>query len=196
MAEENLERKHGLLVKSLRASALCIAVGVTLATPALAQSDIGLKGIGPRLGYVDPESSLDGTLVIGGDVQLGEFVPQLKWDASLSYWRSEQDWSFAGYHYNWSLSDLAVRSGVNYHFLEGDWEPYAGGGLGLHFYSWDHDGAVVADDDSETEFGVYIDGGVHHQFSSQWSGQAQVQLDFNDVDQTTLFVQAIYCFEE
>ena len=157
-----------------------------------AQPDIGLKGIGPRLGYVDPETSLDGALEFGLDFQLGEWVPQLKWDASISYWSSGQDWSYGGRGYEWSLNDLAFRTGVNYHFLPGDWQPYAGGGIGLHMYSWDYAGAPGLADNDDSEFGFYIDGGVHHQFNTQWSGQAQLQLDFADVDQTQIMLQAIY----
>ncbi|MBI5058603.1 outer membrane beta-barrel protein [candidate division KSB1 bacterium] len=173
---------------------ILLAVFSVLSAPAAfaAQPDIGFKGIGPRLGYVDPESGLDGALEFGVDFQLGEWAPQLKWDASLSYWSSTQEWGWAGRAYDWSLNDLAIRTGVNYHFLQGDWEPYAGGGLGLHLYSWDYAGSPTYTDKDDSELGFYIDGGIHHQFNKQWSGQAQLQFDFADVDQTAILLQAIY----
>jgi opacity protein-like surface antigen len=90
------------------------------------------------------------------------------------------------------VRDFILRSGVNYHFLEGDWVPYAGGGLGLHFYSWDYSGMPSFSNNTDTKIGLYIDGGVEHAFNEKWKGQLQVQLDFADPDQTALLFNLIY----
>ena len=161
-------------------------------TEVSAKSDIGFKGIGPRIGFVDPEGSLDGTVEFGVVFEFGEFVRQLYWDGSVSYWSTGQDWQYNNNKYDWKLSDLVFRSGVNYHFLEGEWVPYAGGGLGLHFYSWDYAGSPNWANSSDTEFGFYIDGGVEHEFSEKWKGQLQIQFDFADADQTALLFNLIY----
>ncbi|MFZ5433574.1 MAG: acyloxyacyl hydrolase [Calditrichota bacterium] len=155
-----------------------------------AESDIGFKGIGGRIGYVDPESEIDGTITFGVVADLGEWTDNLRWDAALTYWSTGEE---AG-QWEWTWSDIALRSGVKYHFLDGEWQPYAGGGLGIHMYSIDFDGpsTYTGWDDSETEFGFYIVGGVSHQFNEQWKAGAELQLDWADPDQTNIQVNVIY----
>ena len=165
-------------------------------TEATAKSDIGFKGIGPRIGYVDPEGGLDGTVEFGVAFEFGEFVRQLHWDGSVSFWSTGRDYNYyyGDHHdrYNWTLRDFVLRSGVNYHFVEGDWVPYAGGGLGLHFYSWDYSGAPDYHNADDSKFGIYIDGGIEHEFSVNWTGQMQLQFDFAEPDQTALLFNLIY----
>ncbi len=160
--------------------------------PAWAGADIGLKGIGGRVGYVDPESSLDGTIEFGLLMELGEFTDNLMWEACASYWSSGQDWSYAGRNYEWSVSDFAIRTGVNYHFLEGEFEPFAGGGVGVHFFSWDYAGYSGPVDNSDSDFGLYVDGGAEYKFSSQWHGEAMLRFDLADPDQTGLLFSFVY----
>ena len=161
-----------------------------------AKSDIGFKGIGQRIGFVDPEGGLDGTVEFGVAFEFGEFVRQLHWDGSVSFWSSGRNYRY--YHddrydkYDWTLRDFVLRSGVNYHFVEGEWVPYAGGGLGLHFYSWDYSGAPYYNNANDTKIGLYIDGGLEHQFSANWTGQMQLQFDFAEPDQTALLFNLIY----
>lgn len=164
-----------------------------LTSAGLAQSDIGFKGIGGRLGYVDPEGSWDGTISFGVVADLGTFVRQLHWDAAITYWASSQDYKYPPYgSYSWSISDFAIRSGVKYPFIEGPWEPYAGGGLGLHFFSWDNKWHGYSHDADETDFGLYIVGGVEHRFNTRWKGSAELQLDFADWDQTNVQINLIH----
>jgi hypothetical protein len=159
------------------------------------KSNIGFKGIGPRLGFVDPEGVLDGTAEFGVVFEFGEFVPQLHWDGSVSFWSSGRNYydnHHNDYRYNWKLRDFVLRSGVNYHFLKGEWVPYAGGGLGLHFFSWDYSGAPDYSNTSDTKLGLYIDGGIEHEFNEKWTGQMQLQFDFASPDQTALLFNLIY----
>lgn len=158
-------------------------------------SEIGFKGIGPRVGYVNPDG-LDGTVEFGVALEFGEIVRQLHWDGSLSYWSAGHDYEYytgnSHNKYNWKLQDIVLRTGVNFHFIEGEWVPYAGGGVGMHFYSWDYNGAPYYSDNDKTEFGIYIDGGIEHEFNESWIGQMQVQFDFADPDQTALLINLIY----
>ena len=114
----------------------------------------------------------------------------------MSFWSSGRNYRY--YHddrydkYDWTLRDFVLRSGVNYHFVEGEWVPYAGGGLGLHFYSWDYSGAPYYNNANDTKIGLYIDGGLEHQFSANWTGQMQLQFDFAEPDQTALLFNLIY----
>ena len=105
-----------------------------------------------------PKARLDGTVEFGVALEFGEFVRQLHWDGSVSFWSTGRDYQYYyenHYHkYSWTLRDFVLRSGVNYHFLEGEWVPYAGGGLGLHFYSWDYSGAPNYNNTSDTKLGI------------------------------------------
>jgi hypothetical protein len=186
-------KTHSVLAKFFVTSCILLAACCTVAS---AKSDIGFKGIGPRIGYVDPEGNLDGSVEFGVAFEFGEFVRQLHWDGSVSFWSTGRDYQYYNGNnyrkYNWSLRDLVLRSGVNYHFVEGEWVPYAGGGLGLHFYSWDYSGAPYYNNASDTKLGLYVDGGIEHQFSVNWTGQMQLQFDFAEPDQTALLFNLIY----
>lgn len=173
----------------------CILLS-TCCTIASAESSLGFRGIGVRIGYVAPEGDLDGNVEFGVAFEFGEFVRHLYWDGSVSFWSTGRDYQYytgSQYDkYNWSLRDLVLRSGVDYHFFEGPWAPYVGGGLGLHFYSWDYSGAPHYNNTSDSKFGLYVDGGIERKFSENWSGQLQVQFDFADPDQTALLFDLIY----
>jgi hypothetical protein len=167
---------------------------VLMTHAALAQSDLGLKAIGGRLGYVDPESEYKGTFTIGAVADFGTIIPKLHWDGAVTYWKSTLDWGWAGTAYDVSLTDIALRSGVKYMFLEGDWQPYAGGGLGLHFFSSDVSGPYSAywSGASDTKFEFYIAGGVSHPLTDKLVGSAELQFDIGDVDQTNIQINIMY----
>ena len=171
--------------------ALLFILVLALAIPAMAQTDIGFKGIGGRLGYVDPDGP-DGTILFGVVADLGTWVPQLHWDASIAYWSSGEE----GPGWDASWSDLAFRSTVKYHFIEGPWEPYAGGGIGLHMisFSYDYNGPGYPGDydDSESDFALVVLGGVEHKFNAQWKGSAELMFDFGDAEQTSIQFNVIY----
>jgi len=191
-------------LKSLVLAAACLLV-ITWAADASAagsyrqgesRSDIGFKGWGPRLGFVDPDGPLDGTAELGVVFELGEFTPHLKWDASVSFWSTGRRYFYHNnnqdYWYDWRLRDFILRTGVNYMFTDGEWIPYLGGGIGIHSYSWDYNDSPFYNNVSETRVGFYIDGGIEHQFTESWTGQMQVQFDSADLDQTALLLNLIY----
>lgn len=182
-------KKHSFRNFSLVATFIML---LAFGTVASAKSDIGFKGVGPRIGFVDPEGGLDGTIEFGAAFEFGEFAPQLYWDGSASFWSTGREYRYFNDNYNWTLRDLVLRSGVNYHFTEGEWEPYAGGGLGLHFYSWDYSGSPSFNNANDNKIGIYIDGGIEHEFSADTKGQLQLQFDFAEPDQTALLFNLIF----
>lgn len=182
-----MTKRYGLLLIAILSLALTTQM-------ALAESDLGLKAIGLRLGYVDPESDYSGTFTVGAVADFGTFIPNLHWDAALTYWKSTWDWSWSGSSYEVSLTDIAIRTGVKYYFLEGEWQPYGGGGFGIHLFSSEAEGPygsywTGADD---TEFQFYLAGGVRHPLSEKLAGSAEVQLDVGDVDQTAIQINLMY----
>ncbi|MBK6764783.1 MAG: outer membrane beta-barrel protein [bacterium] len=190
------------LTLALRGFCFLAAFGFLTSSLALAQNgDFGLKGIGLRLGYVDPESEYKGTFLFGGVADLGTVAKNLHADASITYWKSEWDYSYYWFDYadSWtiSLSDIAVRGGVKYHFPQEGWAPYAGGGLGMHFYSatWDTPSGEVSWSYSGadgTRFGLYLCGGAQFDLSEKIAGSGELLLDFSEVGQTAFQANVIY----
>ena len=129
--------------------ALCPLFALIFSTDARAGADIGLKGVGGRLSYANPES-LDATLGVGGLFDLGTFAPHLGFGASLDYWSTTKE----------SVDFRDIVFGVNLRYLIGSspkFRPYAGAGLALHII---HSEIPVMDfipPDSNTDSKIGID---------------------------------------
>lgn len=93
-------------------------VALAALSPAVQAYD--LKGAGGRLGFTSPEN-VDGTMMVGGHVDLERSDTRLHLLPNLMYWKSD------------GLSDLNPNFDVYYHFgREGRPAPYLGGGLGVN----------------------------------------------------------------
>ncbi len=167
---------------------LCVA-------QASAKSDIGLKGIGLKVGYLMPEDPLDATITFGAVADLGTFIPELHWDASVQYWSTGYDES----SWDRSWSDIAIKSTVRYLFpVQGNIKPYAGGGLGIHFYhsEWDVPSGYqtwgVSTSTSDTEFGIHVLGGAQFALAPKWKLQTELEYCSADLDQFTIGANIIY----
>jgi opacity protein-like surface antigen len=103
---------------------LVIAISVLISSEAFGQTDIGFKGIGLKLGYVDPDK-IDETMGFGAIADLGTLTLQLGWEAELAYWSKSGG------------SDVGILSSAKYSFPvpESRFSPFMGGGLGLHIFS-------------------------------------------------------------
>ena len=183
-----------------RAVILTVVIFCLISAPVFAQSDIGFKGIGLKVGYVTFESGgswgvvpvmeLGPTFTVGAVVDLGTFVPALHWDASVQYWR---DSDVGLYGYNWSWSDIAIKSTVRYHFSTG-WSvtPYAGGGVGIHMHSIEFESI----DDSDTDFGFHAVGGVEFKLAQQWKAQVELEYAEPGRDQIGIIANFIYLLDK
>lgn len=155
---------------------------------AYAESDIGFKGIAGRLGYVDLDN-WDGTFNIGVAADLGTWMENLKWDASIEYWSSTESIGSADF----TISNVALRSGVLYEFMQDKFRPRAGGGLGIHMLSWEAPGFYGTVDEDDTKFGFYLQGGVETDLSDKLVGSADLRLDMvDDADQTHIMFTITY----
>ena len=87
-------------------------------------------GVGPKIGYVDPEAGIKSTIAFGGVVDLGTITPQITLEGEVLYWSKSYD---AGY-WEWSYSQIYISGIAKYYFNQkkgAKFLPYAGGGLGL-----------------------------------------------------------------
>lgn len=155
----------------------------------MAGTNIGLKGIGGRVGFVDPEGG-DGTFTLGVVADMGTWTENLPWEVALTYWGTGEDVGA----YEWSYTNIAIRNTVAYMFEVGNkLYVYPGAGLGINLYSFDWEGPGGATyDDSETDLTLMILGGFQFPITKNWHGQTELQFDIGDPDQTTVQFDFIY----
>lgn len=138
---------------------LCVLmIGLAPVPTAWAQStaasndDVGLgfKGIGGRIGVVDPEGAST-ALDLGFHVDFGEVTQNLHVQPLVEYWSV----GVAGT----DLSDFALGLDLMLDFPLQDsrFTPYGGAGLGMHWISADVPGGPS---DSDTKLGLNLQGGI------------------------------------
>ena len=109
---------------------LAVALCLTTAPAAMAQSDMGLKNLGAAVGFVSPEN-LDMTFSIGAFADWGMMAPNIGLETRLDYW----GWSETNFGMETSIRDIALGARGKYYFETANprVRPFAGAGLALHF---------------------------------------------------------------
>jgi hypothetical protein len=169
---------------------------------AAAQSDLGFKGVGAELGFVNPED-IDATLGLGVFADFGEVVPNLMLEGYLDYWsKSEEEFGFEA-----SVRDISVGAKVKYIFeiANSSIRPFAGGGLGIHFIRGE---VVIPDqnlggfivpgmsvDDTSTKLGLDFGGGMSIPINYKTEFLTELWFGIvSDVNQMSFKVGAVYKF--
>jgi len=159
----------------------------------MAQADMGLKGMGVKLGYVSPED-VDATIGFAVFADLGTIVPQLMLEPQIGFWTKSEDMFGAEV----SVRDIAVGARAKYLFVlpNSRMEPFLGGGLGLHFVSAEMSiPGFPSVSDSEVKLGLDIGGGLHIPVNPQWDVLTEVWYGIvSDVNQLSFMVGARYNF--
>ena len=75
---------------------LTILFVLAFAVTAFTQSNIGLNGIGGKIGYVDPEGDMESTIGFGAVADLGTITPKIALEADVFYWGKSYDEHFYG----------------------------------------------------------------------------------------------------
>lgn len=179
-------------MKKVLVLALALLVFATLA---VAQSDIGLKGVGGQLGFIMPDE-IDNTIGFGGHAYLGTIIPNLELYAYADYWGKTYAQS-ADTEAKFSV--IGIAGVVKYRFnVSGDIKPYAGGGLALNIGSWsfEYSGpyAQYLNDTSgsETDLGLYLVGGASKTFSPTLDGFAEIRYNTGGVDYLGIYAGVTY----
>lgn len=168
-----------------------MVMAVAMANAAWAGTNIGLRGIGGRAGFVFPDGG-DGTITLGAVADMGTWTDNLPWEFALTWWNSGEERRYFGDKYDFSITDIALRSTIAYQFeLDKGLYLYPGAGLGVHFISLNHD-YPGGYDDSDTELSLIILGGLQFPISGKWHGQTELQFDLGDAEQTNLQIDFIY----
>jgi len=142
---------------------LTLLAGVLLSTSAMAQADIGFKGIGGAIGFVSPEN-INGTFSFGAFADLGSIAPKFRLEPRIDFWSHSEE-SFGA---KASINDLTFGARTKYMFEVQDprFQPYVGAGLGLHFIHGEVSTPAgggfpaMSFSDSQTKLGLDLGGGL------------------------------------
>lgn len=122
-------------MKKMLIVSLMISFILSFATVGSAM-DIGLRGIGGKVGLVIPDYAGDNTFGLGVIADMGTIIPELRAEASIDYWGKSWDVVY----YEWSQSVITISGTAKYDFPLGkSFIPFVGGGLGLAINRWSSD---------------------------------------------------------
>lgn len=145
--------------------AVLLAVSVFVVPTAQAQ-DVGFKSAGFRVGL----NTYPNQFQFGGQVNLGEFIPNARFQPSFTVGIGDDRTIF-----------MANIDGA-YHFpVEGDWSPYLGAGLGIGFAD------VDARDKVEVKAGLNLLGGIEWGDRVAYFFEARTQIGTSFGDFSVLF---------
>ena len=171
---------------------LGVVLAVVFTAAAFAKSDIGLKGVGGKFGYVKPED-IDGTFGFGAVADLGKLTPQINLEGELLYWgKSDKHEGFEV-----SYSQIYISALAKYFFPQkkgAKWLPYAGGGLGFVIGKAKVKSEFLGSDnsDSSTDLGIHLLGGMKTVLSPTMDGFAEVRYSIDGADFFGIFIGAIF----
>jgi len=184
----------------------CIIVFL-MVTAGFGQSDIGFKGIGGKLGIVDPGGGVGSTIGFGAIADLGNITPKIKLQADAVYWA--KDYVELSTH-DFTVSSISISAIGKYMFAEPDEKlrPFAGAGIGLSITSnsWEYDTVSpvppyqpihVDDSRSDTDIGIHIVGGANYMLSDKFDGIAEFRYVIGgDWDYWGIFAGVIYLLDQ
>ncbi len=175
---------------------LVVLLAVFIVSVAFGQSNIGLNGIGGRLGYVMPEGDVDNTIAFGAVADLGQLTPDIDLEANVTYWSIGE--KIGGFDWSWSSFQIDAVAKYKIKMEDSQLRPYVGGGLGLHFgtvkYDWvDWNGNKTDESDSEMDIAIILAGGAKKTLSETLDGFAEIRYTIaGELDTFGFFVGAIY----
>ncbi|MGE5681575.1 MAG: acyloxyacyl hydrolase [Bacillota bacterium] len=136
---------------------LIIAIDLTNAQQVYTyQEPSSNTGVGLQAGVAIPTGNFGdaASLGIGGEGTFEyRFTPQLGLDVSLGFysWGSKNDLPPG---YDFSIADIPLLVGARYLLMAGDFHPYAGAALGIHFLNTKTTTPLVGDESTnDTKFG-------------------------------------------
>ncbi len=178
---------------------LTVLVVCVLGSVSAAQTDIGLKGIGGKLGFIMPEGNIDNTLGFGVNADLGS-VSMFNVYGYLDYWAKGYEES----SFEWSYSVISIAAIGKYFFeVDCEFKPYAGAGLGFDIASvkGEYTGpdfgfqSNFESSDSELDLALHILGGATYALSPALDGFAELKYTTGGVDYFGIYVGVMYKLE-
>lgn len=131
---------------------------------------LGFYGIGGGAGFVSVSHGIGSSTSgfgLNGRVDMGEITDNLRLVPEVNFWSISESFSFFDESEKWTWRDIAINANIQYLFdIEGSFQPFVGGGLGLHFISFSFTatdtffGDTWSGSSSTTEIGVNLLGGA------------------------------------
>ena len=181
-----------------RFSMLFLAV-LLMFSLSMAQTDIGLKGIGGKIGYIMPDGDIENTIGLGLIADLGQYNENISLSAYLDYWGKSYDVEYT----EWSWGVISIAAIGKYAFeSSGNFKPYAGAGIGLDIgrSEWKYTGPTYgysglidnSSSASNTDLAIHLLGGATMELSEGLEGMAEVKYTIGGADYFGIYVGVIY----
>ena len=180
---------------------IAIAISLLCSTMLFGQADIGFKGVGGKLGFIDPGGGIGSTISLGGVADLGTIIPKIALEASITYWG--KSWDVIGA--DWKTTCITIAAIGKYYFSEPDQQlrPFAGAGLGLNYSSFSYDTPVFNQQtgtwgtdektDSDADIGLHMVGGANYRLSDSMDGFAEFRwVNGGDWDYWGIYAGVIF----
>jgi opacity protein-like surface antigen len=152
---------------------------------------LGFRGIGARIGFVDPEDA-SSTVVWGAHVDAGTIVRNVHLVPYFEYWSAGAE--VGGLSTDLSDLSLAVDINVDFPLQDARITPYLGGGLGVHFLNAETN-VPGEESTDETKFGLNLQGGMRNQIMPNLSLFGELRYSFvSDMAQLKLLGGFTYQF--
>ncbi len=160
---------------------------------AMAETDLGLHGIGAQVGIVSPED-MDATAGLGAMANHGMLADNVRLVSHLDFWSKTEDGTGGAQA---SVRDVALGARCEYTFATSStrFMPFAGAGLGMHFLNAKVESPGFPDvEEGSTKLGFDFGGG----FSMPVNGRTDFRSEgwYGIVDSSTqLSVKAGFMFK-
>lgn len=144
--------------------------------------DMGLMGIGGKLGLVDPKD-IESTIGFGVFADLGTFSPKFHLEANIDYWSKSE--TVLGREF--TIRDFVFGGTVKYvHEVGGQkFKPFGLGGLHLHL--------LKGESQSDAKIGIDLGGGTYYTTSPKLDLMVELRYRLvSDVGQLVLSAGALY----
>ncbi|HEX5031032.1 MAG TPA: outer membrane beta-barrel protein [Candidatus Eisenbacteria bacterium] len=181
-------------MKKICAFALSFVVCMAVSQNAWAKSNIGLTKLGVDAGIVDVDGG-GSTLGLGVTADMGTFSKDVRFSLHGGYW-SDTEESFGA---EAGIRDISfgARARYMFHMDSPKFQPYAGGGLGLHFFrasvtipDIDMGGGFIIPgeefSDTTTKVGLDLSGGFFVPMSAKTDFTTDITYTLSDIDQFAL----------
>ncbi len=161
-----------------------------------ASTDIGLKGVGAKVGLFGPEGGIGSAIGFGGVVDLGWITPQIGLEADVLYWGKSYNEGYYSSTYDVKYSEFSINVMGKYYFEQkkgSKIKPYAGAGLGMAFWkvSWPHVPYWGDISSNGSDVTVNAVGGAKMVLSPKVDGFAEFRYSLGGWDFWGIFVGAI-----
>lgn len=182
-------------MKKLSTVTVLLIFSLLISNANYAQTDIGFKGIGGKLGYVSPEDPIESTIGFGAVFNLGQIISSVKLDAGIDYWSKKYE-SGTTYLGTWetTLSEITIYALGKYYIplSNSPVKPYGGAGLGFVIGKASIDTPLGSHSESDTDFGIRLVGGADYEFSPNLKVFAEVAYHTNGTDFFGIFAGVMF----